>query len=61
MAELTAISLKYNDKELKILNQCKLPHEEEWRTVRNPDDMYDIIKMLGVRGAPLIGVLAALS
>jgi len=59
--ELTSISLKYNGKELKILDQRKLPHKEEWRVVRNPDDMCDIIETLTVRGAPLIGVSAALS
>lgn len=46
---------------LRILDQTKLPHHEVWMNIENNDQMIEAIKFLRVRGAPLIGVSAALS
>ncbi|NUM89410.1 MAG: S-methyl-5-thioribose-1-phosphate isomerase, partial [Bdellovibrionales bacterium] len=42
-------------------DQTLLPREERWVTIRSPEDMIREIRRLAVRGAPLIGVAAALS
>jgi len=46
---------------LQVLDQTRLPDSEIWLDVQTPDDMITYIKRLSVRGAPLIGVAAALS
>jgi methylthioribose-1-phosphate isomerase len=46
--------------ELKLLDQTLLPHEEKWLLIKSTDEMISAIKKLQVRGAPLIGVAAAL-
>src|SRR5947209_14866218 len=46
---------------LKILNQLLLPHEEIYETVTNVKEGYEQIKQMKVRGAPAIGIVAALS
>lgn len=58
--EIETLSLKFNDRELFIIDQQKLPRKEEWFKVESPEDMILAIKELKVRGAPLIGVAAAL-
>jgi len=45
--------------ELKILNQLKLPREEEWITARDYLSVAKAIKDMVVRGAPAIGCVAA--
>lgn len=61
MKELRSLALCYINKKICILNQQKLPKEEEWIVSDSPQKMYDIISTLQVRGAPLIGVSAALA
>lgn len=61
MKTLTSLSLHFDQDRLCILDQRKLPHEESWLVCHSPDDMVDFIKTLAVRGAPLIGVAAALA
>ncbi len=56
---LNSLALKYSDK-LEILDQTLLPHQEKWITIQDTPQMIDAIKKLQVRGAPLIGVAAAL-
>jgi methylthioribose-1-phosphate isomerase len=46
---------------LRILDQTQLPHHEVWVAIENCDQMIEAIKALRVRGAPLIGVAAALT
>ena len=46
---------------LEILDQRYLPDEEKWVRVDSAAAMIEIIKSLAVRGAPLIGVAAALA
>jgi len=57
----SSLGLKFNSKELYILDQTLLPQREEWLEVQDSYHMVDIIKSLKVRGAPLIGVAAAAS
>lgn len=54
-------AIRYHEKELFVLNQQKLPQEEEWIDVKTPEQMVEIIKSLKVRGAPMIGIAAAFS
>ena len=61
MNNLNSISLKVQNDQLLILDQQLLPDKEDWVLVESPDHMIEIIKKLKVRGAPLIGVAAAMS
>ncbi len=45
--------------ELRLLDQRKLPHVEEYRVCRSIEDVFDAISTLTVRGAPAIGIAAA--
>lgn len=56
----TAIRYDGDQNQLWILDQQKLPHEETWLDCSRPEVMYTAIQKLKVRGAPLIGVSAAL-
>jgi methylthioribose-1-phosphate isomerase len=58
--DLQSLSLRFTNKTLSVLNQQKLPHELEWIVCESPAHMRDIIFSLQVRGAPLIGVAAAI-
>jgi len=42
-----------------ILDQTQLPEKETYEHLRTVDDVYEAIKKLKLRGAPLIGVAAA--
>jgi methylthioribose-1-phosphate isomerase len=59
--DLKSLSLSYTNNQLSILNQQKLPLELEWIVCESPTQMRDIIFALQVRGAPLIGVAAAVA
>eukprot|EP01132_Coremiostelium_polycephalum_P004772 gene4772-5952_t len=63
MKSFNFLSIRYNNETLKleILDQRKLPDVEEWLECRSPQDMIQFIKQLSVRGAPLIGIGAAVS
>lgn len=52
------LPVRFKDDELMLLDQTKLPNEEEYFTVGTVDDLYDAIEKLKVRGAPAIGVAA---
>ncbi len=54
-----SLSLRY-DGRLRILDQQALPDVERWLDADDADTMIDHIRALRVRGAPLIGVAAAL-
>jgi methylthioribose-1-phosphate isomerase len=58
---LEGLAIRYDQGKLLVLNQQKLPGEEEWIDAQTPEDMVEIIQGLKVRGAPLIGVAAVLS
>lgn len=59
--ECSSQAIRYDQGNLSILNQQKLPGEEEWIIVETPEQMVEVIRSLKVRGAPLIGVSASFS
>lgn len=61
MKDLISSALCYQNEKLRVLNQQKLPAVIEWIDCRSPQHMREIIIALQVRGAPLIGVAAALA
>lgn len=61
MKNLYSLGLKLENQRLFILDQQALPAVERWLDVTEPLQMIEAIQMLKVRGAPLIGVAAALS
>ncbi|MHA7878819.1 MAG: S-methyl-5-thioribose-1-phosphate isomerase [Saccharospirillum sp.] len=60
MPELTATSVRYGAEGLSILDQRRLPAYEVWHHCETPDQLIGHIHSLAVRGAPLIGLAAAL-
>src|SRR3989339_1593218 len=50
---------KWEDDSLVLLNQSALPLKEEYLTLRSVEDVVRAIGDLTVRGAPLIGIVAA--
>ncbi len=60
MRDFESTGLKVKDNRLWILDQTQLPHKETWIESRDVTSMVKIIRALSVRGAPLIGVAAAL-
>ena len=60
MKDLKTTSLRYDNDGLYILDQRKLPGEEHWHHCRDVDQLIGLIQGLAVRGAPLIGIAAAL-
>ncbi len=61
MKDLIASALKFENNILKLLDQRLLPQQEQWLTCNTIDDVIDAIKLLKVRGAPLIGVTAVVA
>lgn len=59
MINLESLAMKYDGEKILLLDQQKLPHVEEWVDATEPDAMVNCIKLLKVRGAPMIGVAAA--
>ena len=51
--------LKYKDGEFLILDQTRLPNTENWISLKTPEQFWEAIHTLKVRGAPAIGVAAA--
>ena len=61
MTPLNSIGLKLTeDERILLLDQQALPAQENWVDASEPEAMIAAIKALKVRGAPLIGVSAAL-
>lgn len=61
MKPFTSTALRVDeDSKLWILDQTQLPQRESWLHSRSLESMVEIIRELKVRGAPLIGVAAAL-
>jgi methylthioribose-1-phosphate isomerase len=59
--ELTSLGLRTEGARVLVLDQTRLPDTEVWLDGSSPKDMVEHIRRLSVRGAPLIGVSAALS
>ncbi len=51
--------IKLEEYRLYVLNQLKLPHKEEWIELNSYTDVAEAIKRMIIRGAPLIGIVAA--
>lgn len=60
MLGFKTIDYNINQKILKILDQTRLPNEEKYVEVDSKEELFECIKKLKVRGAPAIGVAAAL-
>lgn len=54
-------SVRWNKHHFEILDQTLLPHQEEYRSLKNIDHVIEAIQKLRLRGAPLIGVVAAIA
>ncbi|KAL9099113.1 MAG: hypothetical protein Q9163_005339 [Psora crenata] len=54
-------AIKYERGKLEILDQLRLPHEEVYLSIKNPEEGWNAIKSMQVRGAPAIAIVAALS
>lgn len=57
---ITTTGLKIENDRILLLDQQALPHKEIWIDATAPEAMIAAIKALKTRGAPLIGVSAAL-
>lgn len=53
------VRLGDDEKSVVIIDQTQLPNRTVYLTLRTPEEMYDAIKLLKVRGAPAIGICAA--
>jgi methylthioribose-1-phosphate isomerase len=53
-------TIEWNDQSIRLLDQTLLPLQERYIDIRTVDDLCDAIKRLAVRGAPAIGVAAAM-
>jgi methylthioribose-1-phosphate isomerase len=58
---IDGIALRAEGKRFEVLDQTRLPDEEVWLDGTDPGAMVAYIQRLSVRGAPLLGVAAALS
>jgi methylthioribose-1-phosphate isomerase len=54
------LALRHDGRTLRILDQTLLPGRELWLEAGDPEAMVGHIRRLAVRGAPLIGVAAAM-
>jgi len=54
-------SIRTDGDSIEIIDQLVLPHSYVWCKVDSPEDAYDAIKTMKIRGAPAIASLAALS
>lgn len=52
-------AVAWRDGAVALIDQTRLPHEEVWLTLRNPDEVARAIRAMQVRGAPAIGVAGA--
>jgi methylthioribose-1-phosphate isomerase len=59
--ELTSLGLRTEGARVLVLDQTRLPDAEVWLDGSDPWAMVEHIQRLSVRGAPLLGVAAALS
>ncbi len=57
------VNIKFSDDDnaVEIIDQTKLPSEEVILRLDTPQECYDAIKSLAIRGAPAIGIFAAYS
>lgn len=53
-------TIEWKSDHIRLLDQTLLPRQEEYIQIRSVDQMCDAIRRLAVRGAPAIGVAAAM-
>ena len=53
-------TLAWQDGAVVLLDQRRLPGEEVYLTLRTPEEVADAIRSMAVRGAPAIGITAAM-
>src|SRR5271167_1720877 len=53
-------TLEWTDKGVRFIDQTKLPTEETYVTCKTHEQVADVIRNMVVRGAPAIGVSAAM-
>ncbi len=53
-------TIEWRDDHIRLLDQTLLPTREEYIAIRTVDELCEAIKRLAVRGAPAIGVAAAM-
>ena len=53
-------TIEWKDDHIRLLDQTLLPLKEEYIRIGSVDELCDAIKRLAVRGAPAIGVAAAM-
>ena len=53
-------TIEWKDDHIRLLDQTLLPRQEEYIQIRTVAEMCDAIRRLAVRGAPAIGVAAAM-
>lgn len=58
---MTLQAIKYGRGKLEILDQLKLPHQEIYLEITSPEEAWNAIKLMQVRGAPAIAIVAILS
>ncbi len=56
-----SVRLSEDEKSVIIIDQTKLPNKTEYLVLSQPDEFFDAIKLLKVRGAPAIGIFAGYS
>ena len=61
LKHIEGVALRGGHRRFEILDQTRLPDAEIWLDASDPEAMVGHIQRLSVRGAPLIGVAAALS
>ncbi len=52
-------TVRLGDGFVEILDQTLLPNKVEYKKLRTPEDIYEAIRSMRVRGAPAIGITAA--
>ena len=55
------VRLGEDERSVVIIDQSQLPNHTVYLTLRTPEEMYNAIKLLQVRGAPAIGICAGYS
>jgi len=61
MKDIHTAGLRVSNYFIEILDQQLIPQEERWLTVESPEQLVEYIKMLKVRGAPMIALAAAVT
>ena len=61
MKRIDGVALRADGRRFEVLDQTRLPDAEVWLDGTDPEAMIGHLQRLSVRGAPLIGVAAALS